>query len=164
MYIHDPTQIPLLLTLLLELQLRALNEPALGHCFTTSLVSHTAELSRQVHDFLVSPACITSDARRARAISRLVVAISTGLQSLPPFDTLADPLRLHLLVRRLSDGPTDVWDECDKLLLPAFSSPFVRPILRADARSIFMLLKEEQWEQRGSDLRVSSRQVVIIPN
>lgn len=128
--------------------------PALGQPFTKSLVSRTAELSRQIHDFFVSPACVTSDVRRARAISRLVVAVTTGFQSLPPFAALADPMRLHLLVRRLSDGPSDVWDSCDRLLLPAFSSPFTHSILRADARSIFMLLKEEQWEETGYDLRV----------
>lgn len=156
---HNPTQIPLLLTLLLEVQLNALSIPSLGECFAKSFAVCTAELVRQVHEFLISPACITSDARRARAITRLVVAVSTSLQAEPPFNTLADPMRLHLLVRRLSDGPVDAWDNCDKMLLKAFSAPYTCSILRADARSIFMLLKEEQWEERGFDLRVSQSSI-----
>lgn len=152
---HDPAQIPLLLTLLLEVQLNALSTPCLGECFAKSFAVRTTELARQVHEFLISPACVTSDAKRARAITRLVVAVSTHLQTSPPFNALADPMRLHLLVRRLNDGPIDAWDSCDKVLLKAFSAPYTYSILQADARSIFMLLKEEQWEDRGSALRVS---------
>lgn len=154
-YVADPIQTPLLLSMLLELILGAFAAPLVGQCFFKSLVSRTAELAREVHDFLVSPACITSDVKRARAISRLIVAISTGLQNHPPFNVVADPLRLHVLIRRLSDGPTEAWATADKVLLSAFSTPFASPISRADVRSILLLLREEQWQDAGEDLRVS---------
>jgi serine/threonine-protein kinase ATR len=139
----------------MELFLSAIDLPVLDHTFFKSLAVSFAETSRQVHDFLVSPTCISTDARRARAISRLVLAASTGLQSLPPYNAIADPMRLHLLVRRLSDGPSDAWESSDKLLAAAFSAPFSRPILRADAISVLALLRQEQWGEHGGQLRVS---------
>ena len=154
-YVHNPTQTPLVLSLLMEIFLTSLDALAIGHAFVTSLAVSFAEMSRRIHDFLVSPACITTDARRARAISRLVLAVSTGLQCLSPYHHIADPMRLHLLIRRLNDGPNEAWESSDKLLVEAFSVPFSRPILRADALSVLILLRQDRWGEHGRQLRVS---------
>lgn len=95
-------------------------------------------------------------------MSRLVTAVSTGLQSLIPFNSIADPMRLHLLIRRLNDGPSDAWAKSDILLLRAFSVPFAQPILRLDVRSVLALLKEEKWGEGGQNLRVSEPQKHLI--
>ena len=143
-----------MLTLLSGLLLDTLNARQLEQSFAKSLTVRTAELACQLHDFLVSPACLTSDSKRARAITRLVTAVSSGLQCLVPFNSIADPMRLHLLIRRLNDGPNDAWAKSDTNLLQAFLAPFSQPILRVDARSVLVLLREEDWGDAGHNLRV----------
>ncbi|GJE85010.1 serine/threonine-protein kinase [Phanerochaete sordida] len=151
--VHSPGQTPLMLTLLLELLLNTLNARHLEQTFIKSLTVRTAEVTCRVYDFLISPACLTSDVKRARAMTRLVNAVCTALQSLEPFNAIADPMRLHLLIRRLNDGPSDAWTKSDVLLVHAFSSPFSQPAGRPDVLSVLMLLKDEQWGDEGQDLR-----------
>ncbi|EKM59861.1 uncharacterized protein PHACADRAFT_181804 [Phanerochaete carnosa HHB-10118-sp] len=151
--VRSSAQTPLMLTLLLELLLNALDTRNLDQTFMKSLTIHATEMAHQLHNFLVSPACLTSDAKRARAIGRLVTAISTSLRSLAPFNSIADPMRLHLLMRRLNDGPSDAWAKPDVLLIGAFSTPFTKPPVRVDVHSVLTLLKEEQWGDDGCNLR-----------
>ena len=139
----------------MELFLNSLDSPVLDQTLVKSLALTFTDTARQIYDFLVSPACMTTDFRRATSITRLVIAASTGLQHLPPFNAIADPMRLHLLIRRLTDGPNDFWESSDELLLKAFTAPYSRPILRADIQSVLVLLRQSEWDVTGQKLRVS---------
>lgn len=115
-----------------------------------------AETTRQCYDFLISPACQTTESKRARSITRLIHSATSGLQPYPAFRDITDTMRLHVLISRLHDGPLDAWTESDETLVEAMNEPFSNSPLRADLHSVLLSLKEEQWEATGANLRVRS--------
>ena len=151
----DKTDVPWILSSLMKILLQAMESSVLSDWYLNDLLRDAADCTVHTYRFLLSPACITSGGRRARALTRLI-SVTNTLSLRPTFARTAEHLRLQFILELLSTGPSEYWDLEESALFDAFNHPIANPPPSADLQAILGHLVREEWGDRGDLLRVSA--------
>ncbi|TCD67266.1 serine/threonine-protein kinase M1 [Steccherinum ochraceum] len=121
--IESTSQVPSVLVLGIDIVIRALCPDLLSHWFVLDILLRSLNIARRTFDYFLSPACVTTDVRRAFAVAQLLSVIALAASSSDRFAELAEYMSSYALVRRLDEGPRSEWEQVDTQLLQILNKP-----------------------------------------
>ncbi len=134
--------------------LRSVQEPVPSQWFLNDIHRQSLEMTRRTFEYLLSPLCAVTSAKRASAITRLLLAVARIAPMLGDFTVGWDTMRRNLVTRRLQDGPRALWNQADLDLRDIYILPFsIRPA-GLHVLSIVDLIRECDIDGQGGNLRV----------
>lgn len=153
-------------TSLLEVLLHAVHPAVLFAPLASDVLYRLVLISQRCYQHLISPTCRTTDFRRARAMCRLSLSLVHALQSREDLAAIAETIRLHVLLGRMQDGASEVWDDYDVLLNESLAIPLPVTPSAADVRSVATSLTLSSSNESAVSVRVSTRTIIcpIIPH
>jgi hypothetical protein len=152
--VESASQLPLFLTLLLDLVSKSLSPALLSQWFFVDVIRKVLGTATAVLRFCLSSSCTTTSAKRARSLEQLVKSATALLALSSGSEDTIENLFTCLLRHRLIQGPHASWEALDLVLRTAFEKPLICPPTKGAVAFILDALRKENWEN-GGGLRVS---------
>ena len=158
--VASATQVPLVLSSLLEISMNTLTPTATNHWFIADISRELSQLVQRAYDYLFF-SCTIAGATRLRAAARTCIALTTFCVA-NGFPESAETFWTRILLFRLENGPDPNWDKLDASLATTLRASRLAPRNIADLYAIARALQVEDWTDEGNNLRVS-KQPALIP-
>lgn len=150
--ITSASQVPLVLTCLLEICCSALSVTTTHHWFLSDIVRETAELALKVYEYLFFTCTITG-VTTSRALARTCTSIA-ALAITWGFESIAATCWTRLLLYRIEHGPDDEWTKAERAMTAALRSAQFSPPNYADFKTLLRALQAAEWDESSSSLQV----------
>ncbi|KAF8897900.1 hypothetical protein BD779DRAFT_408472 [Infundibulicybe gibba] len=140
--IEHASQVPLVLSILLEISVNTITPLLLSQWFITDLTRRLFETLTVVFNYTFS--CPTTSAIRARALFKIVTCINIYSKSMLD-RTPWNHILYRLLRYRLDEGPLPGWDVVDKLLCEIYCEGVIVSPTKAEVMVVISSLQTEVW-------------------
>ena len=160
--IDSSSQLPNLLTTAIEILIRGIYPDVLSQWFAMDILRHSLSVARRAFVYILTPACTTTDTRRARAISQILSAVSFAAPYNGHFAELAEYMCGLILVRRLEEGPQAAWEHTDRQLQRVYEQPFISNPTFGQVKVVASAISSRNWGDDGAHLRVRCHSLAIV--
>ena len=146
---ESASQLPLFLSLLLDVICKSLSPALLSQWFLVDLIRRVTGAAASVLDFCLSPTCTTTSVKRARGLIQVIASATSLLPISLGFGDAVESLFSRLLRNRLQQGPNVDWEIVDITLGKAFERPLVCPPAKELVKFTLEFLRTEPRDPVG---------------